>query len=68
MKLYGNGCTYCKVLKAKLDEKGLTYEVIGDMDEIGRVAMKHNIRSMPILEVDGVVMDYRTALEYVKGV
>jgi glutaredoxin len=68
MKLYGNGCKYCNILQGELDEKGLTYEKIVDMDEIVKVGMNNGIRNMPILEVDENVMDYRKALEYVKGV
>lgn len=68
MKLYSNGCPQCKVLKNELDGKQLVYETISDMEEIIKVASKNNIRNMPILEVDGKIMDYRKALEYIKGV
>lgn len=68
MKLYSNGCPQCEVLKNELDGKQLVYEIISDMEEIIKVASENGVRSMPILEVDGEIMDYGKALEYVRGV
>lgn len=62
--LYSNNCPKCKILKEKLDEKGLTYITITDVE-----AMKtKGFKSVPQLEVDGVVMTYLTAINFIKEI
>lgn len=62
--LYSNNCPKCKILKEKLDEKGLTYITITDVE-----AMKaKGFKSVPQLEVDGVVMTYLTAINWIKQI
>ncbi len=61
--LYTNDCPKCKILKIKLDEKNIPYEVFDDMDEM----LKKGFRSMPMLAVDGKVMTFLDAVEWIKG-
>ena len=61
--LYTNDCPKCKILKIKLDEKNIPYEVFDDMDEM----LKKGFRSMPMLAVDGKVMTFLDAVEWTKG-
>lgn len=59
--LYTTGCPKCKVLKAKLDAKGIQYEENGsvnDMKELG-------ITNVPMLKCDGWLMDFKSAVEWV---
>ncbi len=62
--LYTNGCPQCKILKTKLDEKNIEYEVFDDV----KLMLEKGFRSMPILENDGEIMIFPKALEWVKGV
>ncbi len=62
--LYTNGCTQCKILKIKLDEKNIEYEVFDDVE----LMLEKGFRSMPMLEKDGEIMIFPKALEWVKGV
>lgn len=32
--LYSTGCPRCKILKSKLDKKGITYSVVDDVDKM----------------------------------
>lgn len=60
--LYEHGCPRCKVLKAKLDQNSIEYENVNDIE-----AMKaKGFDEAPKLEVDGVIMDFKQAVEWIK--
>ena len=60
--LYEHGCPNCRVLKMKLDKSGIEYETINDIE----VMKAKGFQSAPKLEVDGVVMDFKQAVDWVK--
>jgi glutaredoxin len=60
--LYEHGCPRCKVLKMKLDQKGVQYEDVTDVE----VMKERGFKEAPKLEVDGVVMDFKEAVDWVK--
>lgn len=60
--LYSTGCPKCKVLKAKMAAKGIEYTENNSIDEM----MTLGIKSAPVLNVNGVLMDYMSALTYIK--
>ena len=60
--LYTTGCPQCKVLKQKLDEKGVKYITVTDIEEME----KRGFTAAPMLEVDGETMSFRTALDWIK--
>ena len=60
--LYQHGCPRCKVLKMKLDEKGIQYEEVTDIE----VMKEKGFQEAPKLEVDGVVMNFKEASEWIK--
>lgn len=55
--LYSTGCPRCKVLEKKLESSGFSYEKCTDVDQM--VSM--GLREAPVLEVDGVRMEFTTA-------
>ena len=59
--LYSTGCPKCKVLKTKLDSKNINYNIISDVDIIA----SKGINTVPILEVNGDMMDFKTAVNWV---
>ena len=61
--LYEHGCPRCKVLKMKLDQKGVQYATVNDVEEM----KAKGFQEAPKLEVDGVVMDFKEAVEWLKG-
>ena len=61
--LYEHGCPRCKVLKMKLDQKGIQYENITDVE----IMKSKGFQEAPKLEVDGVVMDFKEAVDWLKG-
>ena len=61
--LYEHGCPRCKVLKMKLDQKGVQYETVNDIE----VMKEKGFQEAPKLEVDGVVMGFKDAVDWLKG-
>lgn len=60
--LYEHGCPRCKVLKMKLDQKRINYERITDIE----VMKEKGFTEAPKLEVNGVVMNFKDAVEWIK--
>lgn len=61
--LYSTGCPKCKVLKSKLDSKKVEYTIIEDIE-----VMKNKVfNSLPVLEVDGTIYEFREAVNYVNN-
>lgn len=62
--LYSTGCPKCKVLKMKLEQKGIEYTECNDiakMEELG-------ISTVPMLQVDdGPIMNFTAAAEYINS-
>lgn len=59
--LYSTGCPKCKVLKQKLDSKAIAYtenNAVSDMMALG-------ITQVPILAVDGELLSFSLANEWV---
>jgi glutaredoxin len=60
--LYEHGCPRCRVLKAKLDQKGITYETVNDVE----LMKAKGFTEAPKLEVDGEILGYKEAVEWLK--
>ena len=54
-------CPKCKILKKKLQEKGIEYQEFSDEDEMQRIG----ILSVPVMDVDGEQLDFPAAIKYV---
>jgi len=59
--LYSNSCPKCIILANKLDERGLEYEKVNDME----IFQEKGFRSMPHLEVDGEIKDFGEAMIWI---
>ncbi len=59
--LYSNHCPQCMLLKTKLNERGIQYEEINDID----IMLKKGFMSMPILVIDGEILKFAEALKWV---
>lgn len=64
MKLYTIHCPSCDVLEAKLKQKGIEYEIIESEDAIRALGFS----SAPLLDVNGVIMNFSEAINYLKTV
>lgn len=61
IKLYSTGCPKCKVLSQKLKDKNIDYELCADMNKI----LDLGFTTVPVLEVDNKMMDFKTAVDWV---
>lgn len=59
--LYEHGCPRCKVLKAKLDQSGVEYETVNDID----VMKQKGFNEAPKLEVEGVIYNFSEAVKWI---
>lgn len=61
--LYSTHCPRCNVLEKKLQQKNIQYEEINDVE----IMMAKGYMSAPMLEVDGVSMDFKEASDWVNN-
>lgn len=61
--LHTTDCPKCKVLEAKLQEKKIEYITNNNLKEL----IERGIRTAPILEVDGVLMEFSDAVKWVNN-
>ena len=60
--LYEHGCPRCKVLKMKMDQKKIKYETVNDIE----LMKAKGFMEAPKLEVNGMVMGFKEAMEWLK--
>lgn len=63
--LYTIDCPNCIVLEKKLNQKNIKFLKVSDEDTI--IAKGFGNSSFPILEVDGVAMSYKTAIQWINN-
>lgn len=59
--LYSNHCPACKVLKTKLDNKGIDYTLVDDV----KTLEEKGFDWLPVLDVDGEQMSVGQASKYI---
>nr|DAO99889.1 MAG TPA: NrdH [Caudoviricetes sp.] len=59
--VYSTGCPKCGVLERKLNEKSISYEMCTDVDKM----LALGITSVPVLDVDGKIMDFQEAVKWI---
>lgn len=62
--LYTTNCPKCKVLEAKLKQKNIDFNVVDDE----KVMLDMGFMSAPMLIVDGEVMDFSVAINWLKKI
>ena len=60
--MYSTHCPKCCVLEKKLKDKKIEYEEVNDIE----IMQEKGITTVPILEVDGEMMDFKTAFNYIE--
>ena len=59
---YSTGCPKCNILKKKLQEKNISYELNTNVEEM----LSLGISEVPVLSINGKLMDFKTAIEWIK--
>lgn len=65
--LYSTDCPRCKVLEKKLGQKNIDFVINKNTDDIMSVANKTGFISAPLLEVDGQVMGFEQANQFINN-
>ena len=60
--LYSTHCPQCEILEDKLQTKNIQYTEITDVS----LMLNKGIKNVPVLEVNGEMMDFLRACEWVK--
>ena len=60
--LWSTKCPRCKVLELKLQQKGIQYEEINDVE----IMKEKGFQEAPKLEIDGVIMNFKEAVNWIK--
>ena len=63
--LYTIGCENCDILEKKLEAKNIKFLRVSDEETIRAKGFGDSF--FPILDVDGVVMNYKTAIQWVNN-
>lgn len=61
--LYSTHCPRCNVLEKKLQQKNISYEEVNDV----KIMRKKGFLGAPILEVDGEIMDFKMANDWINS-
>lgn len=61
--LYSTHCPKCNVLEKKLKQKNIPYEEINDIE----IMKEKGYLSVPVLGVDDVSMDFKTASDWINS-
>ena len=60
--LYSTNCPRCRIIEKKLQDKGIEFELFNDVDAM----IAKGFKEAPKLEFDGVIMDFKEAVKWIK--
>lgn len=61
--LYSTHCPKCKILETKLKQKSIEYTEVNDVD----LMLEKGFTTIPMLEVDGEIMDFKKANDWINN-
>lgn len=61
--LYSNHCPKCEMMKKMLDMKNISYDIFDNEDEM----IKMGFSSMPMISIDGKIMDFSDGISWIKN-
>ena len=61
IKMYSTHCPKCKILETKLNQKNIQYEECTDVEKM----LSKGIETVPVLEVDGQLLDFGKAVRWI---
>ena len=61
--LYSTKCPKCKILETKLNQKNMEYTEVNDVD----LMLEKGFATVPMLEVNGEVMDFKAANDWINN-
>lgn len=62
--LYSNNCPKCKILKEKLDESSIDYEISNDFSNL----IDNGFKTLPILKTNKGFLKFLPSINYIKEI
>lgn len=59
--MYSTGCPRCEVLKKKLEQKGIEFEINNSVERM----LSLGINDVPVLDVEGKLLPFAEAVKWV---
>ena len=59
--LFSNNCPRCKILKAKLEQSNIEFKENNDVE----LMTQKGFTTVPMLEVDGVIYNFKEAVKWI---
>lgn len=63
VKVYSTGCPRCNVLKIKLEQANIPFEIVDDLDFL----IKKGFQSVPVLDTGKDLLEFASAVEWIKN-
>ena len=63
--LYTIHCSKCNVVQKKLEQKGIQFETVTDLESVKAIGLKAGITSAPILQVGDNFFDFSKAVKWI---
>ena len=64
IEVYGD-CPKCKIVSSKLEQKGIDFKKITNMDEVMKKADEIGIRQMPLSFIDGEYTNFADMIKWI---
>ena len=64
--LYSTDCPKCKILESKLKQKNVAFELVTGEEAVEAISNK-GFMSAPMLEVDGVSLEFNAAMIWLQN-
>lgn len=61
--LYSTHCPRCKVLETKLNQKGIKFKIVENIEEMEKLG----IQSVPMLKIDDNIMNFTEAIAWINN-
>lgn len=61
--LYSTHCPRCKVLETKLNQKGIEFKIVENIEEMEKLG----IQSVPMLKIDDNIMNFTEAIVWINN-
>jgi glutaredoxin len=61
--LYSTHCPRCKVLETKLNQKGIEFKIVENIEEMEKLG----IQSVPMLKIDDNIMNFTEAIAWINN-
>ena len=63
--LWSTNCPKCNVIKKKLEQKGIKFDLVEDTDKVLEFGKLNKVMSAPILVIDDQIMDFKAANDWI---